>query len=291
MTGGGGGPDVDLEWALVAPGKVIVATPDRAWVHHPGGFGEEAFTTPMRGPGSVATTRRLLDGAVGAAQRARAEEGGAGSKAPPPMTPARWVWRLAGYYRTTTATPPLMLEAAARFEAMGESALARWAEEKAVEERGHDELALRDIRALGYDAEKVVERLQPKTALALARYFKASVRGEHPVGCVGYSYALERLALTRGPGFIDFIRSILPPGVDATRCLRVHSSAGTDARHVEETVLAVAALKAELRAQIALATYETTALCYLTAAEDFIAEDALKETLAMCASHAAPAPG
>lgn len=311
MRGGRGG-DVVVEWARVAPGKILVAASDRAWLHRPSGFGDTAFSLPMGPdvPGSPATTKNLLDAAVGAGQRAAAEEAqrereqreqreegeerkdqarghDQGALRQSVMTPLRWVWRLAGYYRTTHATPPLMTEASRRFAAMGIEPLARWAEQKAVEERGHDELALRDIRALGYNAEAVVRALAPKTSVALVDYFTAAVLGDNPIGSVGYSYALERLALTRGRGYIESIQALLPRGVDATRCLRVHSAAGSDAGHVEETINAVARLQAPLRTQIALATYETTALCYLAAAEDLIAEDTLKNVLATCASDAA----
>jgi len=268
--------NVELEWTRLGPGKVLVATAERAFLHTPGGAGETtAFSLPMHGPGSLATTRNLLDGAVGAGQRAvpRAE-------APPPLTQARWALRLAGYYCTTHATPGLMAEAAVRFAAAGEASLARWAEQKTRDERGHDQLALRDLRALGYDAERVVEALVPPTAAGLCRYFTEAVRGEEPVRCVGYAYALERLALGQTEAYVRRVEAMLPRGVYATRCLRVHSAVGTDARHVEETIAVVAGLPAEERAQIALACYETTVLCYGPNSGNPIAEDALESALA-----------
>lgn len=264
----------DLEWARIAPDKVVVAAADRAFLHTPGGPGEmDGFARPMQGPGSLATTRNLLDAAIGAGQRALPR------KAPPPLTPARWAWRLAGSYRTAHATPGLMAEAAARFEAAGQTLLARWAEQKAQEERGHDALALRDLTALGYDADRLVEALVPPTAAALVRYFTDAVRGDDPVRCVGYAYTLERLALGQTAATIARVQAMLPPGVLATRCLRVHSEAGSDARHVEETIAVVAALGARDRAQIALACYETAVLCY-DARMSPIAESALESALA-----------
>jgi hypothetical protein len=264
-----------LEWARIAPDKVVVATADRAFLHTPEGFGgSDRFGGPMRGPGSAATTKRLLDGAVGAGQRAAVR-----AEALPPLTPARWALRLAGYYRTTHATPALMEEAAERFAAAGRRSLAGWAAHKARDERGHDELALRDLRALGYDAERVVEALSPPTAAALVDYFVEAVRAEDPVGCVGYAYALERLALGQTEAYVKRVEAMLPVGIHATRCLRVHSAAGSDAGHVAETIAMVAGLSALERAQIALACYETTALCYAPKRGEIIAEDTLAREL------------
>ena len=107
MSGGDRGDrDIPgLEWAKVAPSTIVVATADRAWIHRPGSVGDFTFLRPMQGPGSPATTRRLLDAAVGAAQRAVQEAQSAhldagSTRAAPPMTLLGWVWRLAGYYTT-----------------------------------------------------------------------------------------------------------------------------------------------------------------------------------------------
>jgi len=63
------------------------------------------------------------------------------------------VWRLAGYYHTTHATPRLMAEAAARFATSGRYALARYALEKVRDEGGHDELALMAITQIAFTPE------------------------------------------------------------------------------------------------------------------------------------------
>ncbi len=60
-----------------------------------------------------------------------------------------------------------MAEAAERFAAIGRLVLAEYAKLKSFDEGGHDELALDDLRALGYDAERVVESLVPSTAASL----------------------------------------------------------------------------------------------------------------------------
>jgi hypothetical protein len=272
---------IALQWAEVAPGRVVVATADRVWMHAPVFSGQpDPFALPMDGAGSLETTRLLLDGAIGAAGRVAP-----GPAVRPSLTPARWAWRLAGYYQTTHATPRLMAAAAERFAAAGRTALADWARDKVREEAGHDRLALRDLAALGYDSVRVADDLAPPTAAALVRYFEARVlHDDDPVGCVGYAYALERLALERGASDIAAVEAILPPGVMATRCLRVHSATGSDAAHVEETVRLVAGLEAPERIRVARACYETAAICCTPPTGGFITEEALTATLSAFAN-------
>lgn len=281
---------IAMEWAEVAPGSIVVATAERIWLHTPVFNGQpDPFALPMEGPGSEATTRQLLDGAIGAAGRRKPAQAlqAQAAQATPPLTPARWAWRLAGYYQTTHATPRLMAAAAERFAAAGRDALAAWAREKVRDEAGHDRLALRDLDALGYDAAAVVDALVPPTAAALVRYFEARVlEDDDPIGCVGYAYALERLALERGARDIAAVEAILPRGVVATRCLRVHSAAGSDATHVDDTVRLVAQLTAGERTRVARACYETAIIYCTPPANGFITEEALVQRLSALANGA-----
>lgn len=260
-----------VEWATVAPGTTLVATADGGWVHASVMGGP--FSRPMQSEGSLSTTRNLLEAA------ARAGWASARRVPEPPLTAQRWVYRLCGFYQTTHATPPLMREAARRFAKAGRATLARWAETKAREETGHDTLVLRDLKALGYDAGAAVEALVPPTPAALVRYFERQVRAEDPVGCVGYAYALERLALEVDAGYIASVEAVLPPGVRATRCLRVHSDVGSDRQHVAELVEVVATLSAEERTRIARACYETAALCFEARAQEALTDEALQQRL------------
>ena len=251
--------EAEIEWARVAPGRIVVATARDASVHCPHeDTPADLFAVPMRHWGTAGTTRWLLDGSIGAAAFGRSR-----ARLNAPLTPLRWLWRLAGYYLTTSATSRLLPIAARRFGAAGRRALQRWAETGTREERGHDLLALRDIRALGYDPEVVIARCQPHTVTAIVEYFTRSVlHSTNPIGCVGYSYALERLAAEKGQAEIAAVQKILPSGVDATRCLRVHSSAGSDAKHVAGTIAVVEHLSAAERASVAKACYETARLFY-----------------------------
>lgn len=267
----------NLEWVRVRPKLVVVATEERAWIHYPSLLDlSDPFNRPMRHAGSFATTRNLLDGSICAAQRSIAKD-----ERTPPLTLARWVWRLVGYYHTTRATPLLMNEAAERFATAGQTLLADYAARKARNEKRHDELALRDLKALCYHAELLVEKLIPPTAARLVDYFKRSVRVEDPVGCIGYGYALERLAVAINRDYIRRVKMLLPPGVRATRCLRVHSALGSDARHLAEAVEIIASLSAMERERIALACYETTMICCSPPPEGFISDEEIEQMLLM----------
>jgi hypothetical protein len=250
---------VITQWAHVAPGRVVVATGHGAWEHRPSPDGlPDMFDAPMRGRGTADSTRWLLDGAIGAAAAGRRT-----ADATLPLTPIPWLWGLAGDYLTTEATSRLLPEAASRFAAAGQRDLADWANMRVREEAGHDQLALRDIRALGYDPPDVLRRFVPPAAKALVDYFTGTVRRTAgPIGCVGYAYALERLAAERDSSAIAEVRAILSRGVNATRCLRVHSAAGSDAQHVAETVEMVLRLSPAQRAAIATACFETARLFY-----------------------------
>ena len=181
----------------------------------------------------------------------------------PPLTRMRWVYRLAGLYHLTHPTPTLLGLAADRFAAVGRDALAAWAHVRAREESHHDVLALRDLVELGYEPpERVVRALRPATALRMVEYFTRCVDAPDPLGCVGYAYAVERLAMTVREADIRAVQAILPPGVRATRCLRVHSAVGSDGDHVADTLAVVATLDAAGQARVAAAAHETARLCF-----------------------------
>ena len=63
-------PDLaNAEWAQIAPGKVVVATNNRAWIYQPRSE-DDRFARSMTGSGSFATTGKLLDTAIAAAKQA-----------------------------------------------------------------------------------------------------------------------------------------------------------------------------------------------------------------------------
>ena len=263
----------DVQWARVAPDKIVIATTDRSWLSY-SCSDKTCFAQPMESKGSIITTRNLLDGAIAAAKHTAQS-----IIRPPALNPQRWVWRLAGAYHLCAPTPELMEEACIGFLMIGCNRLAEWAAQKAEEEAGHDRLALLDIQSMGYDSCRVVKALVPPAAVALIDYFTRSVRDWNPIDCVGYSYTMERLATGVGQEYIDRVKAILPPGINATRNLLIHSSVGADIEHAEETLEMVAKLSAKERTRIAVACYETALMCFSPPPEGYISDEELHQIL------------
>ena len=263
----------DIEWAQIAPDKVVVATTERAWLYQPRSA-DDRFAQPMTSAGSNATTGKLLDTAIAAAKVAVQS-----SRRPPALTSTRWIWRLAGAYHMTSPVPGLMRNAAKGFADSERFDLEAWALEKAEEETGHDLLALKDIHSLGYNAENVVKTLVPPAAIALMDYFARSTEDRNPIDCVGYTYTMERLSLGIGKEYIQKVEDLIPPEINATRCLRVHSAVGADASHSEKNVALIAKLTASERTRIARACYETALMCFSPPPGEYIADEELQQLL------------
>ena len=272
----------NVEWVQVAPNKTVVATTKKTYLIEPNThkcstlrkFFRDRPTNLIEGASNVATTCKLLDGAIAAAKC-----GVNADIRPPALTVTRWVWRLAGAYHLTHLVPCLLEEVAQSFALTDRFILAQWAREKAKEETDHDLLALQDIHALGYDAEVVVKILVPPAAKALMDYFTRSVGDDDPIDCVGYSYTMERLAMGVDEEYIQKVELLLSCNTNATRCLRVHSSVGADAEHIEETVEMVAKLTAKERLRIARACYETALMCFSPPPRGYISDELLQSIL------------
>lgn len=229
---------------------------------------------------TVIETQRLLDGAILAAWNdVQSEKQSEKQHTLPELTAARWVWRLAGSYHTTHSTPALLRRVAERFVSSGQWDLAKWASEKAVEEQGHDQLALLDISAMGYDPATVIAQFVPSAAKELVDYFSMQVEAVNPIGVVGYSHTLERLAMRVNTSTICAIESILPKTVNATRCLRTHSSIGADANHVKENIEVISRLSLSEQKSIATSCYETAKMCFTPPQEGYISELELQQCL------------
>lgn len=261
----------EMEWSVVDGGRVVVAKGADAWLQPliPG----TPFAQPMPGVGAPAVTGTLLD-AVTRVGWAAVPDGPRQR-----FTLARWLVRLCALYQTTHATPIYMAVAAERFRAAGREHLAQWAQTKIREESGHDRLALRDLESLGYAGQAMVEAVVPSAAAGLVDYFARAAQSEDPIACVGYAYGLERLALCIDEAFIARVDACLPAGVDGTRCLRVHSSTGSDAKHVAELVEFVASLTGPERSSVARACYETAVLCRQPDQFEALSDEAILEQL------------
>jgi hypothetical protein len=250
-----------LEWAVLAPGISLIL--------HPGGrfslyriqpldLHSPFAQTHLSDAGSPATTRALLAGAFFAGGTSH----GQGPRPSSPLTLPQVIYRLCATYRTTHATPGVLWRAALAFKAQGRTELAAFVEQKICEETGHDRLALKDLEALGLPARHLAEAIESPAALAMVEYFNRLADAPDPVGTLGYSYALERTALLTRQEHIDATQAVCPPGVDATRCMRVHSAVGADPAHVAELEEFIAGLAAGERAVIAGAVYETARIIF-----------------------------
>lgn len=239
---------------------MIVQLRPNLWIHatmHTATLLRDGIPSRAGSAASPAVTRRLLDGALAAVWNPRIRA----RRASPPLTPTRWLWRLVGYYHLTHSTTDLLTIASATFARNGQPSLARWARERAREEAHHDELARRDLQAMGVDPSLAIARLRPHPAQALVDWFRSAAVATDPIACVGYAYVVERLAMGTTAEDIAAVDRIVPADVRATRCMRVHSAAGSDADHVADTVAVVAALPVDQRAAVARSVYEAALVC------------------------------
>lgn len=249
---------MQLEWTQIAAGLVLVSTDTRTWVHRPALCpGADPFAEAMTGRGYVATTRRLLDGAVGLSQRAAAaREPGL------PLTLTKYAERLVAHYYTTHWSAWQLRRAASRFQEGSRPELAELAERLARHEQCHDLLAVRDLEALGYPSEYASRSpMEPQTA-ALLHFALRCLAGSHPVTIFGYGYALLRAAGAVTPDYLHAVQSLLPPGVNATRCLRAHSALAGSSEYLNGLIEATACLPAEDRTRVIGAAYETTRIMF-----------------------------
>jgi hypothetical protein len=243
------------EWVKVTGDILIIARESgEIWFHTPGGAKEKVdpFSTPMTGVGAIGSTVTLLDGAISL--------GFAGIEkrlARPDPTIAGYIVALVGAYHTSVHTPRNLRRAASRFNELKRPEVAAYLEVRAREETGHDRLALKDLRSLGVPGERLVANFIPEGIKPLCKRFDDLCAEEYPIGCIGYSYCLERIAALKEKTDIEKVHALCPDGVDATRFLRSHSSLGSEASHVDETIEFVASLPANDRIRVVQETYES----------------------------------
>jgi hypothetical protein len=243
------------EWVNVTGGTSIVACESgEVWFHTANGAtgNVDPFATPMTGAGSLSSTVGLLDGAINLGF-ARIEQ----RLARPEPSLAGYIVALVGAYHTSVHTPQNLRRAAKRFEELGRPEVAAYLEVRAREETGHDRLALKDLRALGVPGERLVANFIPEGIKPLCKRFDDLCAEDYPIGSIGYSYCLERIAALKQEADIEKVKAFCPAGVDATRFLRSHSSLGSEASHVEETIEFVASLPADDRIKVVRETYES----------------------------------
>jgi hypothetical protein len=243
------------EWVNL-PGdiSIIARESGEVWFHTPSGTRQhvDPFASPMTGVGAMGSTVGLLDGAINL--------GFAGIEnrlARPDPTLVGYIVALVGAYHTSVDTPRNLQRAASRFNELGRPEVAAYLEERAREETGHDRLALKDLRALNVPGERLVANFIPEGIKPLCERFDDLCAQDYPIGCIGYSYCLERTAALKQETDIEKVRALCPDGVDATRFLRSHSCLGSEVAHVEETIAFVASLPANDRIRVVQETYQS----------------------------------
>lgn len=247
-----------MEWVSVTGDVSIIARESgEVWFHTRNSGKQEGdpFAMSMTGPGVAGSTVRLLDGAInlgfaGIEKRLARRE----------PTLAAYISALAGAYHTSVRTPRNLGYAAHRFKELGRPEVAAYLEDRAREETGHDRLALKDLRALGVPAERLVANFIPEGIKPLCKRFDDLCLRDYPIGCIGYSYCLERIAALKQKTDIDKVQALCPHDVDATRFLRTHSGLGSEVTHVEETIAFVASLPANDRIKVVQETYESASI-------------------------------
>ncbi len=243
------------EWVNVTGDISIIARESgEVWFHTGSGTKDhvDPFATPMTGVSAAGSTVGLLDGAINLGFAVIEKR-----LARPDLTLAGYIVALVGAYHTSVDTPRNLRRAASRFNELARPEVAAYLEERAREETGHDRLALKDLRALGVPGERLVANFIPEGIKPLCKRFDDLCVEDYPIGCIGYSYCLERIAALKQETDIEKVQALCPDGVDATRFLRSHSSLGSEATHVEETIEFVASLPANDRIRVVQETYES----------------------------------
>jgi hypothetical protein len=223
-------------------------------------FGSTEESLPTLG--NCAFTRQTMAGAIHAGYLASPSTKRETTQSGQVNPLLSYIYSLSTSYHTTHVTPPIMKFAAARLHAAGHSAGATRCLHVAREEKGHDALALKDIAAFGFPAQEFVARIRPGDAIALETLYERLAESDEPIAVFGYVYVLERMALLNTAEFIDTIEQMIPKGINATRCLRVHSAIGSDRRHVDESIAFIASLPRGDRCAIARAAYETSVVMH-----------------------------
>jgi hypothetical protein len=182
------------EWVRVVGDTAIIARESgEVWFHAlDGGEAEAAaFAERMTGGGTLISTTGLLDGAISLAfeqtdSRLAQPDSRPGAQEGPDLL--RYIYALAGAYHTARDTPRNLLWAAERFKEIGRPEVTAYLEMRAREETGHEQLALKDLRALGLPAERIVANLVPAGIKPLCDLFDRFCFEDYPIRCVGFSY-------------------------------------------------------------------------------------------------------
>ena len=228
------------EWVVVPDNTAVIGSETgEVWFLELGpGDQTSPFAKPMTGKGTRGSTGALLNGAVSLGFGR--DEGAANAH---PASLPRYVFDLVGSYHNSRRTPGHFLQAAKRFREIDRPDLASYLETHAREETGHDRLVLKDLRALGLPAERIVANLFPEGVKPVSEFFDRLTAADYPIGSIGYSYCFEYTAAMKKEPEVDALAALCPPDIDASRFLRTHSGLGSEVSHVDDMVDFIAGLR------------------------------------------------
>lgn len=129
---------------------------------------------------------------------------------------------LAQTYYLVRHTPRLLGLAAGKF-GVEQEAMHRVALEGLKEESGHDQLALNDIKSLGFDLSELPE-LPQTAAIFQSQYYRVDYTG--PISLFGYALMLEGLASSIGENLVMILSEQY--GKKPVSFLRVHAVHDSD---------------------------------------------------------------
>jgi len=87
---------------------------------------------------------------------------------------------------------------------------------------------LKDLRALGLPAERLVANLVHEAIGPLCEFFDRLVETEYPIGCIGYSYCFESIAALKRGEEVTALTALWPKGIDAGRFRDLYRRLGRD---------------------------------------------------------------
>jgi len=92
----------------------------------------------------------------------------------------------------------------------------------ATSEIGHDQLALNDMAAVGFESSGIAETRPLPSTIALTAFAYYQIYGMNPVGYLGYLYFLEFMPVRCGAEYIAALQKMQVP-LEATSFLQDHA--------------------------------------------------------------------
>lgn len=137
------------------------------------------------------------------------------------ITQAHYAALLREVYFYTRENPQLQAGATLYFQG-GQREMVKDFLRHATSEIGHDQLALNDMAAMGFDNSGITEGRPLPATIALTAFAFYQIVGRNPVGYLGYLYFLEFMPVRSGASYISGLTKLQVP-LEATSFLQDHS--------------------------------------------------------------------